>query len=58
VSGFGPFRPIVVQRAGWYFKPVRVSLTQRRQTVLAKRIYSSPDASSAPPTREQGGANG
>ena len=25
-GGFGPFRPVVVQKAGWYFKPIRVTL--------------------------------
>ena len=28
MSGFGPFRPVVVFRAGWYFKPVRTVLAQ------------------------------
>jgi hypothetical protein len=52
---FGPFRPVVVQRAGWYFKPVRLTLTRsrlltdpRRQPML--RIYSNPNASSSPPS--------
>ena len=25
MSGFGPFRPVVVFRAGWYFKPIQVT---------------------------------
>jgi hypothetical protein len=28
-GGFGPFRPVVVQRAGWYFKPVLVRMAAR-----------------------------
>jgi hypothetical protein len=26
MSGFGPFRPVVVQRAGWHFRPIRATM--------------------------------
>ena len=27
-GGFGPFRPVVVRPAGWYFRPIRVALVK------------------------------
>jgi hypothetical protein len=64
MSGFGPFRPVVVQRAGWYFRPIRTTLVclGARQTMpmraTSTRIYSSPNASSAPPTNSSGSFDG
>jgi hypothetical protein len=63
-GGFGVFRPVVVQRAGWYFRPIRTTLSRGVVQQNAGRrsvgttIYSSPNASSSPPSRGSGSYDG
>lgn len=63
-GGFGAFRPVVVQKAGWYFRPVRTMLVRgtAQQTTLRRsastRAFSSPNASSSPPTNSSGSFDG
>lgn len=50
--GFGAFRPVVVQRAGWYFTPIKTLLFNSRTTALARNLehgFGSKDPSLVQP---------